>query len=340
MPSGRRKTGKVTMQDIADRLGISKVSVSKAFSGKGSISAGLRLSIFNAAREMGYERTPPDSADRFAFIVPDHFFLETDAFYSDMYGYFSRECQKNGCLATLVIVSRADREHMRLPVSFQMEAFSGMAVAGEMPDAYLKLLEKPDCPMVLLDFDSRAVSASAVLTENYHWGCLVTQHLADLGHRRIGFVGQPGATRSITDRYFGYRSALLLNKLPYREEWLLVNNDTLTGLYRSDIPLPREMPTAFVCHCDMAAHYLLATLNQQGLRCPEDVSIVSFDNTRLAETCRPALTSVAIDTKAFARLALELLTDSKNRGTGRRIYLPASLVRRSSDGPAPEGSGV
>ena len=94
------------------------------------------------------------------------------------------------------------------------------------------------------------------------------------------------------------------------------------------------MPTAFVCHCDMAAHYLLATLNQHGYQCPEDVSIMSFDNTRLAETCCPALTSVDIDPRAFARLALDLLTDEKVRKTTTRFYLPAALVERDSAAPA------
>ena len=337
MQAGRRKTGKVTMQDIADRLGISKVSVSKAFSGKGSISAELRRSIFSVARDMGYERAPSESINRFAFIVPKHFFLETDAFYSDMFDQFSRECQKIGSVATLVIVSQAERDQMRLPVAFQMEEFTGLAVAGEMPDDYLSLLEKQGLPMILIDFDSSVVKACSLLTENYFWGYAVTKRLIGLGHRRIGFVGQPGATHSITDRYFGYRSALLTHGLPFQESWNLINNDTQTGLYRSDIALPAEMPTAFVCHCDMSAHYLLITLNQHGLRCPEDISIVSFDNTRLAATCTPALTSVDIDTKAFAHQAIVLLTSEEKRRSASHIYMPAALLERQSDGPAPEG---
>ena len=69
MPSGRHKSGKTTMQDIADRLGISKVSVSKAMSGKPGISDALRGRIFDTAREMGYDRIPQESARRFAFVV-------------------------------------------------------------------------------------------------------------------------------------------------------------------------------------------------------------------------------------------------------------------------------
>lgn len=336
MPSGRPKSGKITMQDIADHLDISKVSVSKALNGKDGISSELRRTIISTAQEMGYERIPAETVNRFAFIVSKHFFLETDAFYSEMYYRFSYQCLERGASAALIIVSNGDEENLRLPAQLQMEEFSGIAVAGELSDDFLRLLDKPGRPIVLMDFESRAVNANALLTDNYHWASQITQKLVDLGHRKIGFVGQPGATNSITDRYFGYRRTLLNNSLPFKEEWVLVNNDTPTGLYMSNIDLPQDMPTAFVCHCDMAAHYLLATLNQHGYQCPGDVSIISFDNTRLAETCCPALTSVDIDTRAFARQALELLLNEELRNVSSRIYLPSTLVERSSVAAARE----
>jgi len=333
MPPGRPKSGKITMQDIADRLGISKVSVSKALNGKPGLSAALRQSIFAAAREMGFERVPPEASAHFAFLVSKQFFPERDTFYNEMYYYFNKQCLKNGISTALILIGSADINQRELPPQIQMEEFSGVAVAGEMPDAFLRLLEKPGRPLVLMDFESSAVSACSLLTSGYHWASRVTQLLADEGHESIGFVGQPGASKSITDRYFGYRRALLLNHLPFREEWVLVNNDPVTGLYTSHIELPDPLPTAFVCHCDMAAYYLLATLKHHGLRCPQDVSIISFDNSRLAENCNPPLTSVNIDLKALAEKALELLTHPELRQPVQSIYLPGSLAERQSTRP-------
>ena len=66
--------------------------------------------------------------------------------------------------------------------------------------------------------------------------------MVDQGHKKSGFVGQHGATNSITDRYFGYRRTLLNNGLPFSEDWVLVNNDLPTGLYRSNIALRRTCP--------------------------------------------------------------------------------------------------
>ena len=155
------------MQDIADRLGISKVSVSKALGGKPGISEKLREDIFATAREMNYDKLPPEIVRRFAFVVLQHFFLETDAFYSEMYYQFNRLCLDRGIGAALVIVSSGDLERRVPPQQLKMEEFSGIAVAGEMPDDYLRLLEKPGRPMVLMDFESTAVSAASLLTANY-----------------------------------------------------------------------------------------------------------------------------------------------------------------------------
>lgn len=330
MPSGRPKTGKITMQNIADHLAISKVSVFKALNGKDGVSSKLRHTIIATAQEMGYDRIPSETANSFAFVVSKRFFLETDAFYSEMYYRFNQQCLDIGCSTTLIIVSSGEEKQPRLPVQLQMTRFDGIAVAGEMSDDFLRLLDKLATPMVLMDFESRAVTANALLTDNYYWGSRVAQYLVDHGHRKIGFVGQPGATSSITDRYFGYRRTLLANQLPFQEDWVLQNNDPSTGLYTFNIDLPEDMPTAFVCHCDMSAYYLLATLNQHGYQCPEDVAVISFDNTRLAETCCPPLTSVGIDTRAFARQALELLLNEELRSANPRMYLPATLVERRS----------
>ena len=330
MPPGRHKSGKTTMQDIADRLGISKVSVSKAMSRKQGVSNALRRTILATALEMGYEGVPAEKVQRFAFVVSQLFFLETDSFYSEMYYQFNQECLDLGINLSLIIVSRSDIERGEVPAQLLMEDFNGIAVAGELPDSFLRLLAKPDVPLVLMDFDSSAVSAVSLLTSNYSWGYWVTQRLIDQGHRKIGFVGEPGSTNSITDRYLGYRRALILNRLPFREDWTLVNNDAVTGLYTPNSTLPEDIPTAFVCHCDMAAYYLLIALKQRGLQCPRDVSVISFDNTRLAGTCTPPLTSVGIDSRAFAHKAMELLTHPEKRGSGHRIFMPASLVERES----------
>lgn len=334
MPSGRIKSGKTTMQDIADKLNISKVSVSKALNNQKGVSEELRMQIIALAAKMGYQSQYPKTQERlrFAFTVSKYFFLDTDAFYSEMFYYFNKYCVSNGHSVVLMIVNAADQRQGRLPPQFSQDKFDGIAVAGEMPGHFLKKLAELNLPMVLMDFESDAVSCNMLLTDNYYWGYNATNYLIKKGHSKIGFVGPVGFTESITDRYFGYRRALMLSGLKHDKNWILVNNDTTSGLYQTHITLPAEMPTAFVCHCDMAAHYLLRTLETAGLSCPEDISLVSFDNTKLAQITTPPLTTVNINVGLFARHAMELLCQSYQNSSleGMRVYMPSNLVENQS----------
>lgn len=332
MASGRGPSGKTTMQDIANHLGISKVSVSKAMNMQKGVSEELRKKIFQVAEELGYARGAGGGNYAFAFIVSKNFFLDTDAFYSEMYYYFNKYCISEGHTVVLFIINTADEREAKLPPQLTREHFDGIAIAGEMRPSFLQKLGNLGKPTVLMDFNSDVLNCNAILTDNYYWGYHATHYLIRKGHQKIGFIGDVGATASITDRYFGYRRALLFHGLSHREDWLLVNNNNENGLYYTNIALPQEMPTAFVCHCDMAAHYLLNALSMHGIRCPEDVSVVSFDNTKLASTNQPPLTSVNIDIRSFARHAIDSLTETLQNGkqAPTHSYIPSNLVERDS----------
>lgn len=342
------------MQEIADRLGISKVSVSKALGGRKGVSDELRRKITTLAYESGYrngdlggDHIGDGSSLRFAFVVPKYFFLETDAFYSEIYYYFNKYCLERNYSAQLVIISGTDEAQSRIPAQLAKEHYHGIAVAGEISDSYIKIITASEIPTVTVDFAAEGSGCPAILTDNFYWGFHATNYLIELGHREIGFVGPVGSTDSITDRYFGYRRALLSGGIDFDERRVMANNDTTSGKYRLDIDLPDPLPTAFVCHCDCAAHYLINTLSARGLSCPADFSIVSFDNTRLAQTNTPPLTCVDINTHEFARLALDTLCDIllPNRQKPdlhqaeipSRIYLPSDFIIRCSAAPNPTG---
>lgn len=332
MAVGCGASGKTTMQDIADHLGISKVSVSKAMNMQKGVSEELRKKIFLVAEELGYARVLNEGHCSFAFVVTKKFFLDTDGFYSEMYYYFDKYCLAEGHKVTMFIVNSTDEKEAKLPQQLVREPFDGIAVAGEIRATFLQKLGALGKPIVLMDFSSDLLSCSSILTDNYHWGYKATQYLIEKGHKKIGFVGDVGVTASITDRYFGYRRALLLHDLPYNKAWKLVNNNSDNGLYYTNIDLPEDMPTAFVCHCDMAAHFLINAFEMHGLHCPEDVSAISFDNTKLANTNRPPLTSINIDIRTFARQAIDDLVGiiHHNRQAPVRSYIPSNLVERAS----------
>lgn len=324
---------KVTMQDIADRLGLTKVSVSKALNGQSGVSRETRAKILETAKQMGYLGKDGNSAERsqrFAMIVPKRFFLETEGFYTEIYYYLNKFCLRDGHQLYSIVLTAEEEADGILPQTLERMPMDGVFLMGEMHDRYIKMLGERKMQIVAVDFYKKELQTDCVLIDNFFLGYSAAQYLLEKGHRKIGFVGNIYQTDSIMDRYFGYCKALMLAGIPLREDWRLVNNNE-DNFYSMDIALPQELPTAFVCHCDMAGYYLIESLHRAGKRVPEDVSIISFDNTALSERTTPRLTSFDVNRREIAETAYRCMLEKRpNETAGRRRFISNSLAERDS----------
>ena len=326
---------KPSMQMIADRLGISKVSVSKAIGNQPGISADLRRKVLDLAQEIGYikdKRNQTHSTGRFAILVPKRFFIETENFYTTIYYYLNRSCMEQSLTLSLHVLNAAEEKSLTVPSSLTRLSTDGIFLAGEIDEPYLFALANLNIPMVAVDFYKPHLVTDCVLTDNFYLGYAATMHLIEMGHRQIGFVGDPRNQMGITDRFFGYQKALSTSGLELRPSWNIVNNDTSTGLYTLDVALPSDLPTAFVCHCDMAAYFLLQKLQMIGKSVPRDVSLISFDNTEISRVCSPQLTTYDIDKRQFAERALHAMQQRIEAPDDppHRIYIETKRVDRDS----------
>lgn len=329
------KSSKVTMQNIADKLGISKVSVSKAIRNQPDIGEDLKRKILQTANEMGYfneRQSLVSKIERFAFLVPKRFFLENENFYTTIYYYLNKKCLNNNLNLSLFVINSAEEKDLTIPAALNNLNIGGLLLAGEIDEAYLFALSNLNIPMLSIDFYKPHLQIDCILTDNFYISYSATTHLIDKGHRKIGFVGNPKQTSSIMDRYFGFQKALAFNNLSFSEDWNIINNDPISGRYTLDFSLPEELPTAFVCHCDMAAYFLIQKLLGMGLNVPDDVSIVSFDNTEISRTCSPKLTTVDINKKDFAYMAFDQMMKRVQcpELPPQRIFINAEFIERQS----------
>ena len=137
----------------------------------------------------------------------------------------------------------------------------------------------------------------------------MTNYLFELGHKKIGFVGTRLSTSSIDDRYFGYLKSLMEHGVAWREDWVVDDRSLEDGKIDkcAGFLLPRDMPTAFFCNCDLSASLLIAKLEEAGCRVPEDVSVVGFDNYVSGQFSGVGLTTYEIDTKEMADRAVHII---------------------------------
>lgn len=324
---------KASMQTIADSLNITKVSVSKALNNKKGISQSLRIKVLNEALEQGYTKHLENDKkiEYFGFVVSRRFFLENEKFYSTIFYYLNIFCQENKQKLINFVVDDDDEVNLNLPEILREEKYDGLFFAGEISENYLKEVTKLNIPIVLLDFYSVSLEFDCIINDNFFIGCSATEFLIKNGHREIGFVGNVLETTSISDRYFGYRKALHKHNIQYNDDYTISNNN-LSGAYTLDFKLPDKMPTAFVCHCDMAAHYLMQKLKSLSYVIPDDVSIISFDNTELGATTLPKLTSYEIDKQCIAEYAYsQMLKRIENpQAVNKKIYTDNRLIIRDS----------
>ncbi|KKI92408.1 transcriptional regulator [Bacillus sp. SA1-12] len=327
----------VTMRDIADRLGISSVTVSKALNDKEGVSEELKLKIKNLAEEMGYRYNTLAKSMKeglsynIGVIVPERF---TDAgqssFYLNVYQTITRVLENRGYYGILYILNHEDEKQLNLPRIYTEKKVDGFIILGQISKGYIQKIQSIELPKVFLDFYDEHADIDSVITDNFYGAYEMTNYLMQNGHREIAFVGNLYSTSSIQDRFLGFYKSLLEHKIELKQDYILNDRDEKGAFI--DIKLPDKLPTAFVCNCDQVAHNLVHKLTKLGYNIPRDFSVVGFDNDIYATITEPGLTTVEVDTKEMANNAvnfvLEKIKDpSKSFG---RILVKGKIVYRNS----------
>lgn len=327
----------VTMRDIGKMVGVSAVTVSKALSGKAGVSDEMRRRITALAEELGYvnPNQQPQQARKLdvGILVPERFF-SGQSFYFKFYHQVVQALTEAGHFGLMELLTPGDDAALVLPNLVRGDRVDALILLGQPSKDYMRMIARQSIPVVFLDFYDESALADAVVGDNTYGTYRLTNHLIKNGHRDIGFVGNCRATSSIMDRYLGFFRAMLLHELPIREECIIPdrceNGDSLP------LNLPDRLPTAFVCNCDIVARRLIEQLQSQGVRVPEDVSVVGFDDFTLDEST-PALTTFRVDFHSMAQLAVKLVGE-RCAGIQRpfgRVVVSGQPIYRDSERALP-----
>ena len=318
---------KVKLEDIAQRIGVSIVTVSNALKGKKGVSDEMREKIVRTAQEMGYQGASqakkPRSSYIIGVIVAEKYVKEFPSFYMDIYQRIAREAVKKGHLTVLEVVT-PEKENLEKPFEpFLEKKTAGLILIGELRMEYIQAIRKNyDIPVVCVDYYDVYEDMDYIVTDGFGGMNCMTELLLEEGYRDLMFAGTPAATKNITDRYLGYCKALEKAGVRDAQDHILPDRDFQNGDYRIDIELPEKLPEAFVCNCDKTAGILIEKLLERGLRVPEDVSVVGFDDYKAQLTGNLQLTTYENDERAIAQISMNTLLkriESGHRAQGVRI---------------------
>lgn len=316
---------KVKLADIAERTGVSAVTVSKALTGQKGVSEEMRERIRKLADEMGYvqpsreRRTGLEKSYNIGLLVEESYIDKYDSFYLQMYQKVATKAMDVGCFTMMEVIDRPREGAYVLPRLLQEQKVDGVVILGKMPSEFLAFLrQQTTLPIVYMDFTDEGQNVDAVVSDSFYGAYQLTNYLFQMGHEKIAYVGTLLATSSITDRFLGYVKSMLEHGKKIREEWVIDDRETTSG-YIDEVNLlrlPEDMPTAFVCNCDLTAGRMVNKLKENGLRVPEDVSVVGYDNFIYPGICDVEITTYEVDLGRMAQCAVDVMLEKLQMGEG------------------------
>lgn len=329
---GAKRSGP-TIYDVAREAGVAPSTVSRAFSRPGRVNSETAARIRAVAQDLGYRANPVARAlstsrtQMLALMISD----VTNPFYAPLIRGAQTGAAETGFVVLLEDAQESAEVELRA-LERVLPFVEGIVIASSrMSDAALRTIAKQTSMVVL----NREVSGvPSVVTDNPRGMRRAVEHLAELGHRSITYVAGPEASWADGARWRALREAGLELDLGTRRVGPFA--PTVAGGTRAVVDLAAHAPTAVIAYNDQIAIGVIRGLGGAGLRVPEDVSVIGFDDIFAAQLVTPPLTTVAAPLHTMGLTAVRNLVAiirGAHARTGQAFVLPTRLVVRASTGP-------
>lgn len=342
---------KVTMQQIANYLGISKYVVSKALSGKEGVNERTRSKVLGAASQLGYFAQKNSKVSHIKLndlhypekqqgernvlvLMPNVRYQNTESSYWG--GIVDGITSGLETLGFGVIVVTETNTRM-LSAVLVPNSFLGVISVGLVSSALLLEVQKLNVPVVMIDYEDALIPCDTLFNNNFDSSIKLANYLVGLDHRRIQFVGDINYSRSFYDRWLGLRSVLEENNLSVQLDPDLYMLDVfkIEELFekwlRKERPL-EEVPSAIVCANDNIAARVISVLDENGINVPSEISVTGFDNKSFTYKQTPTITTVNVAKKDLGKRAVEMLIRRlrEKEAPFEKVMLAGMLMLRES----------
>lgn len=338
-----------TIHDVARHAGVSAGTVSNVLNRPSYVATQTRERVLAAITNLGYvpnqhaRKFPAGRQRTLGLALADL----ANPFFVDV--ALGAEAEAKALGVGVVMVHNSDdaaREQDNLDVLVQQRVHGIMIAPVSALDSALDRLDARDIPLVYVDRVDERSERCWVKTDDFAGGLLAGQHLRALGHRNVAFVGNLGRSVQVDRRYEGFAAALAeVGVLPERvilDSWRISDGRQAGAALAGRAAA--QLPTAIMCGNDLIALGLLAEFVHRGIRVPDQVSIVGFDDLSWLEAATIPLTTVSQPREELGRIAVRLLLDEIDHGETHshrhELLAPELVIRTSSGGPRPMHSST
>ncbi|MCJ7842286.1 LacI family transcriptional regulator [Lederbergia sp. NSJ-179] len=326
---------KVTIYDVAKKAGVSIATVSKVINHTGNMREETRKKVMNVIEDMNYQPSIMASAlsgkgtETLGLLVPDI----SNPFFSMIARTIEDHAHEHGMSVIMCSTDEdPEREKKYLDV-LQRKQVDGFIVASSFHEKkLLRKLVEHDVPLVMLAYDDASLDVSKISVDDLKGGYKAADHLVSLGHRQIAVIAEH--TNSSKLRILGFQERLESQGITLKEENIYrTTASTLNGKACFDKIFQRKdhgLPTAIFACNDLLAIGVIQGAMEKRMSIPDDLAIIGFDNTILATTTVPGLTTIAQPIEEMGKKVVEVLIEEIKEDVSvnqRVLFNPELIVR-------------
>jgi len=329
---------KVSVKKISELTGFSQATVSNALNGKRGVNQKTAEIIREAAEKLGYFSENHISKVKFVMYKRDGSVVEDTPYFPLLIAGVEQECRTNGMDLTICNLDRRDSDFAEQLRQVQQDNTCGVILLGtEIMDEDIGIIQGMNCPYVLIDYWKDDMNLNSIMINNVDSARIATDYLIRNGHREIGYLYGDFRIVPFETRFAGYRSSLRRNGIPMKEEYLVKVGTTMDTAYQGMLKYlsaKPKLPTAFFVDNDMIALGAMKACQDKGIRIPEDLSMVGFDDLTFSSIAATPLTTLRVPKQEMGRYAVRRLLDVIN-GNGdknafAKVLICTEFVERSS----------
>jgi LacI family transcriptional regulator len=311
---------KVTIQDIADSLGLSRNTVSKALNNNPSIPDETRSRVIQKAVEMKYKQfaffeqeiAPAKKSGNIALLTAN--MPNNSHFGTSLLSGLEQKISSVGFNLSIHMVRENELKSPALPVNFDKSKVDGIVCIELFDENYTEFITSLEIPTLFIDASAdlafSEMKADLLLMENSHSTFRITKRLIDEGVAPIGFIGDYRHCMSFSERWEGFNKAFFTAQIKPDESFCILEEDRYIADYqwlKQQLTSMKKLPSAFVCANDFIAIHVIRILKDLNIRIPEEVMVCGFDNAPESRIIEPHLTTVHIHRSEMGILAAEML---------------------------------
>ncbi|MFV0527464.1 MAG: LacI family DNA-binding transcriptional regulator [Lachnospiraceae bacterium] len=316
---------KVSIKQISERTGFSPATVSNALNHKKGVNKDTSALIFKTAKEMGYLEENRITKIKFVIFKRNGLIIDDTPFFQLMIDGVEKECRNCGYELMVSTLHRMAADY-EAQVRWLLEDRDAAVIllGTELMEDDLKPFYGVKCPLLLLDNWSEDMAFNGVLINNSDSARRATEYLIGKGHQEIGYLRGEFRIKAFRSRAVGYQIALTKAKLEFNRDFTITLGTTVDSAYRhmkQYLERKPKLPTAFFSDNDVIALGVMKALQETGVRVPQDISIIGFDDLPFSSISSPALTTLRVSKREMGQVAVRRIRDMIEMGEDSKLKI-------------------